>query len=108
MSMSEEDREQVAESVSFSDAGPDAYMVRALLATVDWDENPAPGRPHVTGTWRLEFRDPIPEKVWRIDLPQDSLADVEHDVAGMVARRLAGETDLSGGQPHIFRAEHDG
>jgi len=103
--MGDEDQKLISESVTFSDAGPDAYMVRAVVGTVDWDENPARGRPEVTGSWRLEFRDPIPQRVWRIDLQREQVADVEREVAGMIARRLAGETDLSGGQPHIYPSE---
>ncbi len=108
MSLGQEDRRQIAESVEFTDAGTDVKMVRVVLATVDFDEDPAPGRPEVSGTWRLEFRDPLPRKVWRIDLQRTQEAEAELAVRDMVARRLAGDEDLSGAQPHIFRDERDG
>jgi hypothetical protein len=106
--LGDEDREAVAESVTLTSAGPEAFLVRAVIGTVDFDENPVPGRPEVTGTWRVEFRDPLPQKVWRIDLQRTQEAEVEREVGQMVARRLAGDEDLSGGQPHIYRDARDG
>jgi hypothetical protein len=100
MAAEDEDRDLIAESVEFTD-GEEASQVHALYASIEWDEDTAPGRPEMTGRWHIQFRDSLPENDWWIDLPVTEMTRVQHEVRRMVARRLYGDTDLSGGQPHI-------
>jgi hypothetical protein len=101
MNLSDEDRAAIAESVTFSELDHESIGVSVLLANLGWDEIPAPGRDEMTGAWHLTFRDSLPKRDWRIDLPRASAGEVRDAARRMVAARLMGETDLTGGQPHV-------
>ncbi|MGB0098425.1 MAG: hypothetical protein WBP81_38535 [Solirubrobacteraceae bacterium] len=92
----------IAESVTFSERDDESIGVSVVLADLGWDENPAPGRDQMTGAWHVTFRDSLPKTDWRIDLPRTSAGEVRDAARRMVAERLMGDSDLTGGQPHII------
>ncbi len=47
------------------------HVFRAVVADLQWDEDPKPGRPEMTGQWRLEHVDGYAET---IDLPRPASA----------------------------------
>lgn len=99
--MNDEDRRAVEQSVAFSELDDESIAVTVLVANLGWDEARAPGRDELTGAWRLSFRDSLPNPEWKVDLPRGSAGDAKAEARRMVAARLAGESDLSGGQPHV-------
>jgi hypothetical protein len=101
MTMNDEDRQAIADSVTFSELDDESIGIKALIANLGWDEDPAPGRNEMTGAWRLNFRDSLPDTDWRIDRPRSAKAKAQGEARRMVAARLMGDSDLSGGQPHV-------
>jgi hypothetical protein len=101
VAMAQDDRDAIAESVSFGDGDDESISIDVVIANLGWDEDPAQGRDEMTGAWRLSFRDSLPNREWRIDRPRESVLDAQDAARRMVAARLMGDADLSGGQPHI-------
>jgi hypothetical protein len=95
MSMDEGEREQIAESVTF-DGDEETAFVSVVVAGIEWDEDRAIGRPEMSGRWRVSFRDSLQRPDWCVDLPEDAMEQVQAEVRQMVARRMAGDADLSG------------
>lgn len=93
--LGDEDRGLIAESVAFVEAEDESIGADVRFAALGWDENPAGGRPGVTGGWRLTFRDSLPDRDWRIDLARESADDAKAEARLMIAARLAGDSDLS-------------
>jgi hypothetical protein len=56
-------------------------------AQLDWEEDPAPGRPEMTGQWRLSYRDGTSEV---IDLPLANRAGAISEARDRIARKLSG------------------
>jgi len=56
-------------------------------AQLDWEEDPARGRPEMTGHWRLSYRDGTSEN---IDLPQANRPGVISEARDRIAHKLTG------------------
>lgn len=70
---------------------PDArHVFRAVVADLQWEEDPKPGRPEISGQWRLAHVDGYEET---IDLPRASADEALKEARKLVARRLAREED---------------
>jgi hypothetical protein len=54
-------------------------------ATMEWDEDPAPGRPEMTGQWLVHFRDGTFEA---IDLPLANRDGAISAARDLIARKL--------------------
>ena len=57
----------------------------ARCAAMEWDEDPAPGRPEMTGKWRVHYWDGTSEA---IDLPLKSIDQAITAARDLIAERL--------------------
>jgi hypothetical protein len=53
--------------------------------TMEWDEDPAPGRPEMTGQWRIHYRDGTSDT---IDLPLHNIDSAISQAKDLIAERL--------------------
>ena len=54
-------------------------------AAMEWDEDPAPGRPEMTGQWRVHYRDGTSET---LDLPLENVSGAISMAKDLIAKKL--------------------
>ncbi len=83
--MTEEDRDLARCVIDAREDDEHVQFDVGSYATLEWDEDPAPGRDEMTGSWRLAYRDGTSEV---IDLPLDSRAEAVDKAKRLIAEKL--------------------